>query len=86
MRFDFGFGFGFGGHCPGASHQIVFLGSRGGWGGSTAGSASGSLQQPFFLEGVVGEVRLRVRLRVRWSLRAISVQSPVHHPSKPFFF
>jgi len=33
-----------------------------------------------------GEVRLRVRLRVRWSFRAISVQSPVHHPSKRFFF
>ena len=85
---------------PGASsHQTVFL-SRGGWGGSTSGSASGSLgiasnfrrkagassQQPFFLGGGVGEVRLRVRLRVWWAFRAMSVQSPVHHPGKPVFF
>ena len=72
-----------------------------GWGGSTSGSASGSVviasnvctkprassqQTVFFLWiGGVGEVRLRVRLRVRWALQGISVQSPVHHPSNLFF-
>ena len=67
MRFDFGFG----GHCEQYLHKSwciipsnCFFLSRGGWGGSTAGSASGSLsisQQTFFFEGGVGEVRLRVR-------------------------
>ena len=45
-------------------------------------------QQTFFLFGGkrgVDEVRLRVRLRVRWSLRAISAQILVHHPIKLFF-
>ena len=36
-------------------------------------------------KGGVDEVRLRVRLRVRWSLRAISAQILVHHPIKLFF-
>ena len=107
-RFDFGFCFGFGGHCEQYLHKSwciipsnCFFLSRGGWGGSTSGSASGSLgiasnfrdqrpvhhrSRPFFCRWGVGKVRLRVRLRVRWSFRAMSVQSPVHHPSKPFFF
>ena len=34
--------------------------------------------------GGVGEVRLRVRVRVRWSLRAICAQILLHHPSKLF--
>ena len=75
----------------------VFFCGGGGWGGSTSGSASGLLgiannfrakpSRPFFIwrEGGVGEVRLRVRLRVRWSLRATSAQILVHHPIKLFF-
>ena len=35
----------------------------------------------FFFEGGGG----KVRLRVRWSLRAMCAQSPAHHPSTPFF-
>ena len=104
-RFDFGFG----GHCEQCVHRarriipahLFLCVEEEGWGGSTSGSASGSVviasnvctkprassqQTGFFLWiGGVGEVRLRVRLRVRWALRGISVQSPVHHPSNLFF-
>ena len=59
-RFDFGFGFGFGGHCEQYLHK------------------SWCIIPPncFFCRWGVGEVRLRVRLRVRWALRAICVQRP----------
>ena len=89
-RFDFGFGFGFGGHreqClytkPRAtSQQTVFFFGWGGWGGSTSTSGwRGGASSRVFFEGGGG----KVRLRVRWSLRAMCAQSPAHHPSTPFF-
>ena len=86
-RFDFGFG----GHreqClytkPRAtSQQTVFFC---GWGGLGRFNFDFGLERggiiPCFFEGGGG----KVRLRVRWSLRAMFAQSPAHHPSTPFFY
>ena len=65
------FDFGFGGHCEQCVHRARRI----------------IPAHLFFVwRRRVGEVRLRVRRRVRWSSRAMSVQSLVHHPSKPFSF
>ena len=91
MRFDFGFG----GHCEQYLHKSwciipsnCFFWSRGGGEGRLRGNFHTKPSKPFFSLGErgVGEVRLRVRLRVRRSLRAISAQILVHHPIQLFFF